>query len=99
MAFTSVNHDGVAEPGLEMKNDWGLCVVGNYDLIEVSGGGDMEDDSRLFALSLYAADLTNPLERFDSGRVGRKSKKVPEWTRRIHRRSAKRRSRLISSLT
>ena len=39
MAFTSVNHDGVAEPGLEMKNDWGLCVVGNYDLIEVSGGG------------------------------------------------------------
>jgi hypothetical protein len=31
-----------------------LCDVGRHDLIQ--GQGWMEDDSRLFALSLYAAE-------------------------------------------
>jgi hypothetical protein len=52
LAFTSVDHGGEAELDPDLKSDSGLCAVGLHDLIEVKGG-DMEDDSRLFALSLY----------------------------------------------
>lgn len=74
MAFTSVDHGREVKSAPEVKGDSGLCAVGLHDPNEVSGGG-MEDDSRLFAglcIAGQRSDLTNPLERFDSGRVGRK---------------------------
>lgn len=71
MAFTSVDHGLETGSDPAIRSDFGLCAVGLHDLIKVRG--DMEDDSRSFAglcIAGQRSDLTNPLERFDSGRVG-----------------------------
>lgn len=74
MAFTGVDHGGEAESDPDLKSDSGWCAVGLHDLIEVKGGTwRMIRGCFLFlCIAGQRSDLTNPLERFDSGRAGRK---------------------------